>query len=70
MSASPFIITFASPKGGVGKSTTCLAIAAALASRGEPVLILDLDQTNTLIRWYRAASTWNFGAVGGDRTRG
>lgn len=52
MNAPPFIITFASPKGGVGKSTTCLAIAAALASRGDPVLILDLDQTNTLIRWY------------------
>jgi chromosome partitioning protein len=52
MNTPPFIITFASPKGGVGKSTTCLAIGAALASRGEPVLILDLDQTNTLIRWY------------------
>lgn len=53
MQSPPVIITFASPKGGVGKSTTCLSIAAALAARGEQVLILDLDQTNTLIRWYR-----------------
>lgn len=53
MQTSPSIITFASPKGGVGKSTSCLAIGGALAARGEPVLILDLDQTNTLIRWYR-----------------
>ena len=53
MNTSPSIITFASPKGGVGKSTSCLAIAGALASRGHSVLVLDLDQTNTLIRWYR-----------------
>lgn len=52
MTTPPTIITFASPKGGVGKSTSCLSIAAALAARGEQVLILDLDQTNTLIRWY------------------
>lgn len=53
MSTPPVIVTFASPKGGVGKSTSCLSIASALAARGEQVLIIDLDQTNTLIRWYR-----------------
>ncbi len=52
MQSPPVIITFASPKGGVGKSTSCLSIAAGLAAQGEHVLILDLDQTNTLIRWH------------------
>ncbi len=51
MHSPPAIVTFASPKGGVGKSTSCLSIASGLAARGENVLILDLDQTNTLIRW-------------------
>ena len=50
------IIAFASSKGGVGKSTTCAAVGARLAQRGEQVLILDLDQNNTLARWGRKAS--------------
>ena len=49
------IIAFASSKGGVGKSTTCAAIGARLAQRGEVVLILDLDQNRTLERWGRKA---------------
>ena len=49
------IISFASSKGGVGKSTTCAAIGARLAQRGEVVLILDLDQNRTLERWGRKA---------------
>lgn len=49
------IITFASSKGGVGKSTTCAAVASALAMEGEPVLLIDLDQNRTLERWSRKA---------------
>lgn len=45
------IITFASSKGGAGKSTTCAAIASALALEGAPVLLIDLDQNRTLKRW-------------------
>lgn len=45
------IIAFASPKGGVGKSTTCAALAASLAKRGHKVIILDLDQNRTLEQW-------------------
>lgn len=45
------ILTFASSKGGVGKSTTCAAISAALAMDGERVLLIDLDQNRTLQRW-------------------
>ena len=50
------IVSFASSKGGVGKSTTCAAIGARLAQRGEEVLIIDLDQNRTLERWGRKAN--------------
>lgn len=50
-SAGPYIIAFASPKGGVGKSTTCACLAGSLAARGFPVVILDLDQNRTLEQW-------------------
>lgn len=66
------ILTFASSKGGVGKSTTCAAVAAALALEGARVLIIDLDQNRTLARWSRrgviegltvaAVETQKFGA--------
>ena len=49
--AAPSIIAFASPKGGVGKSTLCACLAGALAHRDNPVRILDLDQNRTLYQW-------------------
>jgi chromosome partitioning protein len=48
------ILAFASSKGGVGKSTTCAAIACALAMEGQSVLIIDLDQNQTLGDWRRS----------------
>lgn len=45
------IISFASSKGGVGKSTTCAAVAAKLAASGDRVHVLDLDQSRALSRW-------------------
>ena len=50
------ILVFASSKGGVGKSTTCAALGAALAQEGARVLLLDLDQNRTLHRWSRKFS--------------
>lgn len=47
----PSIIAFASPKGGVGKSTSCACIAGALVHRGHRVHVLDLDQNRTLYQW-------------------
>jgi chromosome partitioning protein len=51
---APIIIAFASPKGGVGKSTLCLVMAAALTKRGYPVHVLDLDQNRVIDGWARA----------------
>ena len=37
------VYVFANQKGGVGKTTVTLGIAAALARRGAGVLLVDLD---------------------------
>ncbi len=42
------LIAFASPKGGVGKTTLAAHVAALLAQRGHRVLALDLDSQNAL----------------------
>ncbi len=44
MQAHPFVMTVANDKGGVGKTTTTVNLAAAFAARlPKPVLVIDLD---------------------------
>lgn len=45
------IITLASSKGGVGKSTLADCIAGAWAAAGDTVHIVDLDSNRTISRW-------------------
>ena len=49
------IITLAGKKGGTGKSTLCLAVAATLALRGKKVLVVDTDPQASALSGARAA---------------
>ena len=47
------VITFASPKGGVGKSTSALVLASGLTVAGASVTVIDGDPNRTLETWTR-----------------
>jgi chromosome partitioning protein len=47
------IITLASSKGGVGKSTLTGCLAGAFAAAGDTVHIIDLDSNRTISRWLK-----------------
>jgi len=44
-------VVFASPKGGVGKSTSAILLATELAARGVAVTTIDADPNKPLSRW-------------------
>ena len=50
-----YIITFASKKGGSGKSTAAMALAGSLALRGHRVLVVDTDEQGSCLMYARAA---------------
>lgn len=45
------VIVLASPKGGVGKSTTALVLGTTLAERGAEISIIDADPNQPIVEW-------------------
>lgn len=48
------IIVLGSQKGGVGKSTLSVSIAACLLMHGKRVLIVDADDQKSILTWYNS----------------
>lgn len=48
-----FVITFANPKGGSGKTTSAMLLAEQIALSGGRVAILDLDPNANILAWAR-----------------
>jgi chromosome partitioning protein len=45
------VVSFASPKGGVGKTTAALLLATELAQKGIPITVLDTDPEKWISGW-------------------
>ncbi len=50
------VIAFCGQKGGIGKSTTAIAVAAELHARGRRVLLVDADPQGTVTTWAHKAT--------------
>ncbi|AWB50930.1 ParA family protein (plasmid) [Gemmobacter aquarius] len=48
-----YVITFANPKGGSGKTTSAMLLAEQIALSGGRVAILDLDPNGNILGWAR-----------------
>jgi chromosome partitioning protein len=59
-----YIITIASTKGGVGKSTFVLNLATVLLNQGKKVAVLDADSQGTITKWSKVR---DYMIEGGER---
>ena len=50
-----YVITFANPKGGSGKTTSAMLLAEQIALSGGRVAILDLDPNANILGWHGGA---------------
>ncbi len=62
------VISVASPKGGCGKTTSCLVLATTLAAGGATVTILDADPNRPIVNWKSRDQTKSTVNVIGDVT--
>ena len=60
------VITFSSPKGGVGKTTTAMILASTLVGMGYKTTIIDADRNAPFIKWrdYTNDTNINLSIVG------
>jgi len=63
------IITICSIKGGVGKTTTVVNLAATLGRAGYDVLTVDMDPQSSLTRWFGVGEDPTLGDVLAGRER-
>jgi chromosome partitioning protein len=55
----PRIIAVLNQKGGTGKTTTAVSVAAGLAERGKPTLLVDLDAQGNVAVWFGVTAEKN-----------
>lgn len=65
MRSLPRRISFINYKGGVGKTSTLVNVAAALAEMGKKVLLFDLDTQSNSSVWLMRLDRWN--RLNGDK---